>query len=241
MNSTQGQSTDLNRRQSAGYVLIPGYWSQWVPGPRRAYLPLILKNYYASATPTATPTPTRTPTPTHTATHTPTPTATPTNTPIPTPVPFYIQPEPTPDSCDCNAGWYCYTNLRGETQRLTLATNDPGGSTNWAFWRPNIPRAGTYKVEAFIANHGAITWPCSPHPVIPGDTECAQYEFWHNGQQTIVIGNQTPIADGWLDLGNHPFNAGTSDYVRLSDLTCNPPLEIFVSFGSMRFTFVSDK
>jgi murein DD-endopeptidase MepM/ murein hydrolase activator NlpD len=247
MNSTQGQSTDLSRRTSASYVLVPGYWSSRSTPHYHIYLPLALKQFRPSAiptathTPTATPstTPTRTPTPTHTPTRTATPTRTPTATSIPTPSPFVIQPQPTPVSCDCNAGWYCYTNILGQTQRLTLATNNPSDSTNSAIWRPNIPRTGIYKVEAFIANHGAITWPCSPYPVIPGDTECAKYEFWHNGQQTIVNGNQTPIADGWLSLGNHAFNAGTSDYVRLSDLTCNAPSQIFVSFGAMRFTWVS--
>ncbi|MBN1135553.1 MAG: DUF1906 domain-containing protein [Anaerolineae bacterium] len=45
MNSTQGQSTDLNRRESASYVLVPGYWGRWYPVPKLAlYLPLVLKD-----------------------------------------------------------------------------------------------------------------------------------------------------------------------------------------------------
>jgi surface antigen len=45
MNSTQGQATDLSRRQSASYVLVPGYWSRWIPSTfkYRIYLPLVVK------------------------------------------------------------------------------------------------------------------------------------------------------------------------------------------------------
>jgi hypothetical protein len=47
MNSTQGQSTDLLRRNSASYVLVPGYWG--VSSPRtfdyRVYLPLIVRHH----------------------------------------------------------------------------------------------------------------------------------------------------------------------------------------------------
>ena len=47
MNTTQGQSTALNRRQSASYVLVPGYWSRWTPLAYdfRVYLPLVVKDY----------------------------------------------------------------------------------------------------------------------------------------------------------------------------------------------------
>jgi murein DD-endopeptidase MepM/ murein hydrolase activator NlpD len=46
MNGTQGQSTDLNRRESISYVLVPGYWGQWYPILKfELYLPLALKNH----------------------------------------------------------------------------------------------------------------------------------------------------------------------------------------------------
>ena len=46
MNGTQGQSTDLNRRESIDYVLVPGYWGRWFPVQKLdAYLPLVLKNH----------------------------------------------------------------------------------------------------------------------------------------------------------------------------------------------------
>jgi hypothetical protein len=45
MNSTQGQSTDLNRRQSTSYALAPGYWGRWTPliYDHLVYLPLAVK------------------------------------------------------------------------------------------------------------------------------------------------------------------------------------------------------
>jgi hypothetical protein len=46
MNGTQGQSTDLNRRESISYVLVPGYWGRWYPVLKfDVYLPLALRNH----------------------------------------------------------------------------------------------------------------------------------------------------------------------------------------------------
>jgi photosystem II stability/assembly factor-like uncharacterized protein len=46
MNSTLGQSTDLIRRESEGYVLIPGYWGRWYAVVRlELYLPLVVKDF----------------------------------------------------------------------------------------------------------------------------------------------------------------------------------------------------
>lgn len=47
MNSTQGQGTDLSQRQSASYVLAPGYWGQWTPlvFDHTVYLPLVVRNH----------------------------------------------------------------------------------------------------------------------------------------------------------------------------------------------------
>ena len=44
LQSTQGQSTDLGRRESNGYILIPGYWGRWYPVVKlELYLPLVVK------------------------------------------------------------------------------------------------------------------------------------------------------------------------------------------------------
>ena len=59
----------------------------------------------------------------------------------------------------CSTGWHGFTNNRGHQAYLTLNTNDPGQSTNSGRWTPNLPQAGRWRVEAFIANHGPMTWP----------------------------------------------------------------------------------
>jgi photosystem II stability/assembly factor-like uncharacterized protein len=46
MNSTQGQATNLNRRESSSYVLIPGFWGRWYPVQKlEFYLPLVVKEH----------------------------------------------------------------------------------------------------------------------------------------------------------------------------------------------------
>jgi hypothetical protein len=46
LNGTQGQTTDLSRRVSASYVLVPGYWAASSPRvfDNKVYLPVILRN-----------------------------------------------------------------------------------------------------------------------------------------------------------------------------------------------------
>jgi murein DD-endopeptidase MepM/ murein hydrolase activator NlpD len=47
MNGTQGQTTDLSRRVSASYVLVPGYWGRWAPSTFEyaVYLPLVVESH----------------------------------------------------------------------------------------------------------------------------------------------------------------------------------------------------
>jgi hypothetical protein len=47
MNGTQGQSTDLSRRASDSYVLVPGYWGRWIPRTfgYGVYLPLVSRRF----------------------------------------------------------------------------------------------------------------------------------------------------------------------------------------------------
>jgi hypothetical protein len=47
INTTQGQATDLSRQHSASYVLVPGYWSRWIPPSYEygIYLPLVVKGH----------------------------------------------------------------------------------------------------------------------------------------------------------------------------------------------------
>lgn len=47
MNGTQGQTTDLNRRQSANYAMAPGYWGQWalITFEYGVFLPLVTRSH----------------------------------------------------------------------------------------------------------------------------------------------------------------------------------------------------
>ncbi|MBN1919602.1 MAG: fibronectin type III domain-containing protein [Anaerolineae bacterium] len=137
----------------------------------------------------------------------------------------------------CGCGWYKIA----DGFYLTLNTNNPAESTNSAVWRPNLPTSGRWKVEALIANHPVITWPCAPVAgrVISWDTSDARYTVYHRDGTTAVTGNQRPLTDQWLNLGEFNFNAGTTGYIKLVDLNGETNLTYSVSFNVVRFTLVT--
>ncbi len=137
----------------------------------------------------------------------------------------------------CETFWYRFSNNRGHYAYLTLNTNQSSQSTNWATWRPNLPWRGRYKVQAYIATHGPIDWPC-PSRHIGWDTTDARYTIYHANGSTTVSGNQKPLYDQWLDLGTYIFNAGTSGYVKLTDLNGEANLSHTVSFSAVRFQYL---
>lgn len=139
----------------------------------------------------------------------------------------------------CSTGWYGFTTQLGLNAYLTLNTNDPGQSTNSGRWTPNLPRAGNYRVEAYIPDHDPMTWPCTGH-YISWDTSDARYQVHHKEGTASVTGNQSPLANQWLDLGVFYFDAGTVGYVELTDLNSESNLSHFVSFSAMRFTLQED-
>ncbi len=147
--------------------------------------------------------------------------------------PTTLHPGYTGDTCTC--GWYRLDTDRGHYAYLTLNTNDPGQSTNWAQWRPTLAEAGDYRVEAYIPNHSPFTWPCTGQ-YISWDTSDARYKIYHAAGMTEPPGNQSPLANQWLDLGVFHFNAGTNGYVELADLNGEENLSHFVSFSAVRFT-----
>jgi cell wall-associated NlpC family hydrolase len=135
----------------------------------------------------------------------------------------------------CDSSWYRFLNNRGHYAYLTLNTNDPPQSTNWADWHPNLPQSGDWEVEAYIAHHGSINWEC-PSLFIPWDTSDARYTIYHADGSSSVSGNQAPLDNQWLYLGMYRFNAGTSGWVKLTDLNGEANLSRTVSFSAMRFT-----
>jgi len=140
----------------------------------------------------------------------------------------------------CETFWYRFRNNRGYYAYLTLNTNDPGQSINSGIWVPNLPEAGEYKVEAYIASHSSIYWPC-PSKYIYWDTSDARYEIRHAGGTKIVYRNQKPLFNEWLYLGTYYFNAGRSGYVRLTDLNGESNLSRTINFSAMRFTRQAQK
>ncbi len=133
--------------------------------------------------------------------------------------------------------WYPFANNRGHTAYLTLNTNDPTHSTNHGEWHPLIPQAGYYQVEAYIAGHNPITWCTGERRTINQDTTQARYTIHHAYGVTNRTLSQSPLSNQWIILGEFYFNAGSVDYVSLTDLNGEAEYSTTVSFSAMRFTF----
>jgi hypothetical protein len=147
-------------------------------------------------------------------------------------------PSLTPAYISCpESYWYPFTNNRGHTAYLTLNTDDPAHSTNFAEWRPAISQAGYYRVEAYIAAHNPITWCTGERRTISHDTTQAQYFIHHAYGVSERLASQYPLSNSWLDLGEYYFNAGNSGYITLTDLNAETEYSTTVSFSAMRFTY----
>ena len=79
-------------------------------------------------------------------------------------------------------------------------------------WRPTLPITGTYHVEALIASHGDIDWPCRGQRLGP-DTSRARYTVYHQEGVSTTEQDQLPFDDDWLRLGSYRFAAGDSGFV----------------------------
>jgi hypothetical protein len=192
-------------------------------------------------TPTFTPTSTATSEATFTSTFTSTATAT-----FSPPAPIVLQPslQPAYSGSICDQGtirghaWYRISGGQGGTYAYLTLNAASTGSTNSARWQPNISVAGRYKVEVYIPNHTVINWPCTGK-TISWDTEKAKYQIYYQGANTSQIINVSPLADAWVNLGTYSFSTGTSGYVLLTDLTGETFATRTVTFGAVRFTYVS--
>ena len=118
-----------------------------------------------------------------------------------------------PKNCGFNShSWYTY------------ATSNPSEATNNGTWRPNLPTAGRYRVEAFVpfCKTGGI------------DSVQAKYTITHAGGATTIIGRQGNFLGFWMPLGEYNFNAGSSGSVTLSDLTATENGNVIL-FDAMRW------
>lgn len=144
----------------------------------------------------------------------------------------------------CEDGWHRFTNARGYP--TYLAVSQPSGQTiqpprdpgqtipplNYGIWRPALPVAGVYRVEALIASHGKVEWPCREVTLQP-DTSHARYIVHHHGGVTTTVHDQFLLNDAWLRLGSYPFAAGDEGFVYLDAAVEDHPR--LVSFSAMRF------
>lgn len=139
----------------------------------------------------------------------------------------------------CTDGWRRLTNVRGEA--AYLAYGQPPGATipplNYGIWRPTLPIAGAYRVEALISSHGAIAWDCRAQVISP-DTSRARYTIYHRDGVTTTERDQLPLNDEWLTLGSYPFAAGDAGFVYLDAAVADAPRN--VSFSAMRFVLETE-
>lgn len=158
------------------------------------------------------------------------------------PSPIIIQPTLTPAyGSTCTTAWYRVSGGYNSTYiYLTLNTNISANSTNSGKWKPTIPLTGKYKIEAFVATHNQITWPCSPGGTIGWDTSDAKYQVYTNGVKTSTVKiNQAPLENAWATIGTFTLTAGTNNYVILTDLNGETQWTKTISFNVMKFTWVS--
>ncbi len=139
----------------------------------------------------------------------------------------------------CGSAWHRITGYGGQYAYLTLNTNVASQSTNSATWQPNLPVAGTYKIEAYIPNHSVIYWQC-PTKTITSDTSDARYTIYHANGTNTVSKNQAPLANSWLYLGTFTCDSGASCKVKLSDLNGEAALTRTISFSAVRYTLIQE-
>jgi len=145
------------------------------------------------------------------------------------------QLDPVYTTCPDTA-WYRIMNDRGHYAYLTLNVINPSDSTNHGEWHPDIPQAGYYRVEAYIAAHDPIYW-CTSGKLKEHDTSDAHYSIYHAFGVSTRSLSQYPLSNQWLELGEFYFNAGDAGYVSLTDLNGEAGFSTTVSFSAMRFTY----
>ncbi len=120
----------------------------------------------------------------------------------------------TPIFTKSNANWHntldeaggCGSNRHAY---FTFSTTDPGQSSNWATYRPDILYSGMYEVQVYAPY-------CDTGQ---SETSGARYEVHHaNGISTVVVSHEANVGL-WMNLGTYELRADDSGYIYLSDLT----------------------
>jgi len=147
---------------------------------------------------------------------------------------FQLSPLLNPANISCAEYWESFSTTLGVPAFITLNVS-AANSTNSAEWRPDLPAAGKYQVEAFIATP-PTSINCSALRGPTQNTSQAIYTVNHSAGSTKVTINQSSLQNAWISLGVYQFAAGSNNFVSLSDANNETPLSRFVSFGALRFT-----
>jgi hypothetical protein len=91
----------------------------------------------------------------------------------------------------------------------TWSTTDPGQSTNWGEWRPQLPQDGRYEIQVYAPY-------CFTNAA---ETNGARYEIHHAGGVSNVTVSHNDNVGLWMSLGHFDLQAGGNTLVRLTDLT----------------------
>jgi len=115
-----------------------------------------------------------------------------------------------------------YSRGLGFRDHLYWTWNNDVKRFNWGKWSPNIPTAGNWEVQAYVADRYF------------GTTQ-ATYEIMHSGMRDRRTVNQAGYRNQWVSLGTYRFSGGGDEYVLLSDMTGEPYGTRYVGFDAVRF------
>jgi len=104
--------------------------------------------------------------------------------------------------------WYVFTHAGGAPDSC------------YATWTPNLPRAGSYEVFAYVPYSNATA---------------AHYKISTLSGQQVVEVNQKPYRDTWVSLGTFDFAAGNGGVVRLGDASSADRQELV--FDAVRWSY----
>jgi murein DD-endopeptidase MepM/ murein hydrolase activator NlpD len=119
--------------------------------------------------------------------------------------------------------WWHHETGMGYGNDMVWTTNTAGRKDNYARWRPNLPGAGAYRVEAYIPSNHATTGRAS-------------YVILAAGASTTKQVNQDAVSNAWVDLGTYTFRDDGTEYVELADPTGEASNSKEIGFDAMRFT-----
>ncbi len=163
----------------------------------------------------------------------PTPTPPPANTITINPT-LYYKTNVVTNPGMCTNFWYL-----NNSAYLTVNTKDPATSTNTAKWITTISKPGLYKVEAYMPYHPVISWTC-PTKTFSYDTSDAHYTVYTASGNVPVSGNQAPLNNQWLSLGEFQFAPGYGTKVSLTDLNDETSTTTTISVNDVRLTLVQE-